>query len=120
MGTFQVEIEIGDPQGERWELVSATVGTKAAFAWAPRSLLEGLGVEVEKRITLRHLDGRLIKRDVGQTWLRIGDKSHVGTVVFGDKRDPVLVGTETLRDMQLRADLERERLVPATGVTSTQ
>ncbi len=118
MGTFQVEIEFGDPKGERWLRVPATAGTKAAFAWAPRSLLEELGVEVEKRITLRHLGGRLIKRDVGQTLLRIGDKTYAGTVVFGDKRDPVLVGSETLQGMHLRADLERERLVPAEGVSS--
>ncbi len=120
MGTFQVELEIGDPKGERWEKLSATVGTKAPFAWAPRELLEGLGLQPEKRVTLRHLDGRLIKRDVAQTPLRIGDKTAVGTVVFGDKRDPVLVGSSTLQDLQLAADLDRQKLVPATGVGSPQ
>ena len=119
MGTFQVEIEIGDPQGERWEKMSATVGTKAAFAWAPREVLEGLGVQPEKRISLRHLDGRLIKRDVAQTCLRIGDKAQIATVVFGDKRDPVLIGSSTLQDMGLTADLEKEKLVPAAGLISS-
>ena len=115
MGTFQVEIEIGDPQGERWEALSATVGTKSAFAWAPREVLEELGVHVEKRVSLRHPDGRLIKRDVGQTCLRIGDKAGAGTVVFGETRDPVLIGSDTLRDLQLKADIEKEKLVPAAG-----
>jgi predicted aspartyl protease len=120
MGTFQVELEIGDLQGERWERLSATVGTKAAFAWAPRELLEELGIQPEKRITLRHLDGRLIKRDVAQASLRIGDKTAVATVVFGDKRDPALVGSTTLQDLQLAADLDRQKLVPAAGVGSPQ
>ena len=111
MGTFQVEIEIGDPQGERWEKMTATVGTKVALAWAPRDVLEQLGVKPDKRISLRHLDGRLIKRDVAQTWLRIGDKAHVVTVVFGEKRDPALVGSETLQDMLLAADVDRGKIV---------
>jgi hypothetical protein len=113
MGTFQVEMEIGDPKGERWEKLSATVGTKAAFAWAPREVLEQLGVQPEKRISLRHLDGRLIKRDVAQVPLRIGDRTQTLTVVFGEKRDPVLVGSETLQALQLKAELDRERLVAA-------
>ena len=120
MGTFSVEIEIGDPQGERWAKLSATVGTKAGLAWAPREVLEGLGVQPEKRISLRHLDGRLIKRDVAQTWLRIGDKAQVVTVVFGEKRDSALVGSETLQEMLLAADLDREKIVPAAGVASAQ
>ena len=115
MGTFQVELEIGDPQGERWEKLQGTVGTKATFAWIPASVLEQLGVQPEKRVALRHPDGRLIKRDVGQTWLRIGDKSIVGTVVFGAERDPVLVGTDTLEGMLLKADLDKGKLAPAAG-----
>lgn len=111
MGTFQVELEVGDPQGERWEKLAATVGTKAANAWVPQPVLEKLGVQIEKRISLRHPDGRLIKRDVGQTSLRIGDKAIVGMVVFGGERDPVLVGSETLENMQLAADLAKEKLV---------
>lgn len=111
MGTFQVEVEIGDPQGERWEKLQGTVGTKAANAWVPQPLLEKLGVQIEKRVSLRHTDGRLIKRDVGQTQVRIGGKSITTTVVFGEKRDPVLVGHETLRELELQADLTKEKLV---------
>ena len=113
MGTFQVEIEIGDPHGERWEKLEATVGTKATLAWVPRHVLEGLGVQPEKRVPLRHLDGRLIKRDVAQTLLRLGEKKQVVTVVFGEKRDPILVGSETLQDMSLKADVDRGTIVKA-------
>ncbi len=111
MGTFQVEFEIADPQGERWEKLQGMVGTKAANAWVPQAVLDQLGVQIEKRVSLRHTDGRLIKRDVGQTQVRIGNKSIMTTVVFGEKRDPVLVGSETLRDLQLQADLTKEKLV---------
>jgi predicted aspartyl protease len=111
MGTFQVEFEIADPKGERWEKLSGTVGTKAANAWVPQPVLEQLGVQIEKRVSLRHTDGRLIKRDVGQTQVRIGDKSIMTTVVFGEKRDPVLMGRETLESLGLQADLAKEKLI---------
>ncbi len=119
MGTFQIEMEVGDPEGDRWEKVTATVGTKAALAWAPREVLEQLGVEPEKRISLRHLDGRLIKRDVAQAWLRISDNAKVVTIVFGEKRDSVLLGSETLQEMSLKADLDRGRIVPAAGAPAS-
>jgi hypothetical protein len=113
MATFDTEIEVGDPRGERWQTFTATVGTKAAFAWVPEPVLQELGVEVEKRVSLRHLDGRLIKRDVGQTKLRVGGQERIVTVVFGAKRDPVLVGSTTLEEMSLKADFTRSKVVPA-------
>jgi predicted aspartyl protease len=111
VGQFQIEFEVGDPKGEQWEKLSGTVGTKAANAWVPQPVLEKLGVHIEKRVSLRHTDGRLIKRDVGQTQVRIGDKPITTTVVFGEKRDPVLVGHETLEALGLQADLAKEKLV---------
>jgi hypothetical protein len=119
MGTFEIEIEVGDAQGERWDKLTATVGTKAVFAWAPRELLEGLGLQPAKRIPLRHLDGRLIKRDVVDTWLRLDDKSQIVTFVFGEKRDPALVGSETLQALGLSADLDKAKIVPASGVAAS-
>ena len=111
MGQFQVEFEIGDPNGGQWEKLSGLVGTKAANAWVPQPVLEQLGVQIEKRVSLRHTDGRLIKRDVGQTQVRIGDKVVTTTVVFGEKRDPVLMGHEALQALGLQADLAKEKLV---------
>ena len=116
MGTFQVEIEIGDPQGGRWEKVQGTVGTHATFALAPSSLLQRLGVQPERRISLRHPDGQLVERDAAQTWLRICEKSRIGIVVFGDEDESVLVGTNTLQGMLLEPDYEKETLVSVVGL----
>jgi hypothetical protein len=37
-------------------------------------------------------------------------------VVFGETRDPVLIGSDTLQNMLLKADLEKEKLVPTAGL----
>jgi predicted aspartyl protease len=44
MGTFRVEIEIGDAAGERWETVETLVDTGAMYTTAPAPLLRRLGV----------------------------------------------------------------------------
>lgn len=110
MGAFQTDFEISDPEGERWEALQGTVGLKPVNTWVPQSLLEKLGVQIEKRVSLRHTDGRLIKRDVGQTQVRVGDKSVLTTVVFAAERDPTLLGSETLTALGLQADLTKEKL----------
>ena len=43
MGTFNVQLEIGDPDGQRFETVEAMVDSGATFTFIPRSLLERLG-----------------------------------------------------------------------------
>jgi predicted aspartyl protease len=111
MATFQVEMEIAGLEGERWEKLDATVGTRATMAWAPQPVLESLGIQPEKRVSLRHLDGRLIKRDVAQARIRVGDKEVTATVVFGAARDPALVGSETLELLGLQANTQGQ-LVP--------
>ena len=44
MGTFNVEIEIGDAEGRRSDRVEALVDTGSTYLSLPRPLLEALGV----------------------------------------------------------------------------
>ena len=55
MGTFGVTIEIGDPQGQRFEAMNALVDTGATYTVVPASLLVRLSVtpyvwDTEERI----------------------------------------------------------------------
>ena len=42
MGTFQVAIEVGDPDGQRYETVEALVDSGATYTTMPESLLRRL------------------------------------------------------------------------------
>ena len=44
MGIFQVELEIGDPQGQHFETVDTLVDSGATYTTLPESLLRRLGV----------------------------------------------------------------------------
>jgi predicted aspartyl protease len=114
MGTFQVEIEVGDPKGERWERLSATAGTRAVFLVAPREFLERLGVKPRDRAPFRLPDGTLAKKDIGHTWVRIGSASVIAIVVFGSPDDAVVIGHNTLLGLGLEADTDKGQLAEAT------
>ena len=68
VGTFSVNIEIGNTEGTSFETLEALVDTGASFSWVPRDLLERLGVEAIDLWEFETADGRIIQRDVGRTW----------------------------------------------------
>ena len=112
MGTFQVDIEIGDAAGERYEPVSALVDTGSTYTVVPRPLLERLGVEPRERATFRLADGRTVEQDLGQTWLRIDGKSVITLVVFGAEDASPLLGAYALEGLLLAPDPVGRRLEP--------
>ena len=57
MGTFSVEIEIGDSARERWVTLDALVDTGSTMTSAPASLLRDLGVEPEGQRAFRVCPG---------------------------------------------------------------
>ena len=67
MDTFRVTIEIENPlrRGERRAVPGALVDTGAELTMVPRSVLEALGIAVEKILHLRTADGRVTRRDTG-------------------------------------------------------
>jgi carbon-monoxide dehydrogenase small subunit len=116
MGTFKVDVEIGDPQGERYEHVEALVDTGATYTVLPRPLLQRLGVEPHASATLRLADERVVEREVGQTWLRVGGRDVITLVVFADESAAPLLGAYALEGLLLAADPVGKRLVPVEGL----
>ncbi len=113
MGIFNTAIEIGNPSGSRFETISALVDTGASFTTLPGPFLYSLGVTPHDRFTFTMADGRQIRRDVGQTWIRIGDRSVITLVVFGDENVEPLLGAYSLQGLVLAVDPPNERLIPS-------
>ena len=116
MGTFKVEMEIGDPDGKRFEPVEALVDTGATYTTAPASLLRGLGIAPMSvgRFTLA--DGSQTERQIGQTWIRLNGESYIAPVVFADERSGPLLGAVTLEIFRLGVDPVSKRLIPVDGL----
>ena len=111
MGTFSKEIEIGTPDGSRYEKVTALVDTGASITAVPASMLEELGVTPHDQLTFALADGRRIQRDIGQTWIRIDGRAVITLVTFADESIQPLLGAYSLQGLMLAVDTPNERLV---------
>ena len=116
MGTFHVEVEIGDPEGLRYDRVEALVDTGATYTSVPRPLLDALGVVPFERVPFVLADGRHVERDVGHTWIRVGLRAVITLVVFTDPGSPPLLGAYALEGLRLAADPVARRLAPVPGL----
>ena len=116
MGTFRAILELGDPDGVSWEPVDALVDTGATYTTVPAALLERLGVRPLARAAFLLADGREIEQDIGQTWVRIGDRAVITVVVFAPDNAPVLLGAYALEGLRLAADPVGRRLVPVPAL----
>ena len=80
-----------------------------------RTLLERLGVPVERTVQSELADGRTVPTDVGRTFIRLEGQEFPTPVIFGEEGEPSLLGVITLEDALLAVDPHNERLVPVNA-----
>ena len=115
MGTFSAPISIGSPGGERWTQVDALVDTGASIASAPASVLRGLGVEPLRKERFTFAQGETREMDVGQTWVRVGDREVITLALFNEEGTEPLLGAHALEGVFMGVDPVGKRLVPVGG-----
>ena len=116
MGTFITSIEVGDPDGRRWQQVDVLVDSGATFTMLPRSLLENLDVRAQDKAPFELADGRSVELEVGETSVRIGHRVRTTLVIFADNGVQPLLGAYTLEAFLLAVDPVNRRLVPVSGL----
>lgn len=115
MGIFNVKLEIGNPQGERYEVVEAMVDSGSTYTTLPASLLQRLGVSPHDTRTFELADGSRIQRGFGRTWMRLEGKEDISPVVFWRYDVPPLLGAVTLEIFSLGIDPVNSRLIPVNS-----
>ena len=120
MGTFRTTIKIENPlkRGELRELPDTLVDTGAELTWAPRAVLEELGITRQKQLGFRTADGRAIYRDIGYAIVHAGGTETNDDVVFAEPGDMVLLGARSLEGLNLRVDPCSKQLVDAGPIVA--
>src|SRR5438045_3540763 len=115
MGTFRTTILIENAlrRGDTRSLPDTLVDTGAELTWAPRAVLESLGITREKTLGLRTADGRAVYRDIGYAIVHAGGTATNDEVVFAEPGDMVLLGARSLEGLNLRVDSRSRQLVDA-------
>ena len=116
MGTFWVDVDIGDPGNTRFESVNALVDTGATYTVMPASLLRSLGVAPVDHQSFILANGQRIHRDIGETSVRIDGRIRTTLVVFSEEEAHALLGAYTLEAFSLAADPVNRRLVPVDAL----
>ncbi len=110
MGT--VTVQVGNPQGNRFQDLDLIVDTGSTYTAVPRSILENLGVPVRRSLPSETADGRTIPVDVGTTIIKIqGIEIHT-PVIFAETNELSLLGVVSLEEAALAVDPVAQRLVP--------
>ena len=116
MGTFSVEIGIGRRDRDEWVTLDALVDTGVFVTSAPASLLRELGVEPMRKQEFELADGAMREMEVGQTWVRVGDREVITLVLFNDEGSMPLLGALTLEGVFMGVDPVHKQLVPIRAV----
>lgn len=120
MGTFQVEVQIGDTIAENWVSLSALVDTGATMTAVSASVLRQLGVEPTARKAFQFAQGEIRTMDIGYARLRVEDQEIITQVLFNDEGTPALLGAIALENAFLGVDPLARCLVPIHGLMMTQ
>ena len=118
MGLYRTTIEIQDLERRhpRHPLADTLVDTGSEYTWAPRAVLESLGIVVRRTQRFLVADGRAIERDIGYALVHAGGAEAPDLVVFAEPGDMILLGAHSLEGLNLKVDPVRKGLVPAGPV----
>jgi len=116
MGTFSVDVEIGDPEGREFVVVNALVDTGATYTALPESLLQRLGVRPRANRRFRLADGRVARLPLGVTAMRFMGEEWPVYVIFAPEDARPLLGATALEAFSLVVDPNEGRLVPADAL----
>lgn len=120
MGTFRTTVSIENPlrRGELRSLPDTLVDTGAELSWAPREVLESLGIKPEKHLGFRTADGRAVYRDIGYAIVHAGGTQTNDEIVFAEPGDMILLGARSLEGLNLRVDARTKQLIDAGPIVA--
>ena len=120
VGIFRTAIGIESllNRGRIHVLPDTLVDTGSEFTWAPRAVLESLGIGSERRQWFVIADGRRVERAVGFAIIHAGGIRTADDVVFAEDGDMTMLGARSLEGLNLRVDLVGKRLVEAGPIVT--
>lgn len=115
MGAFRttILIESTERRGELREVENALVDTGSEFTWAPRQVLEELGIRPEMTQRFVIADGRQLERQVGIAIVHAAGTKAPDYVTFAEPGDMIILGARALEGMNLHVDALKKQLLPA-------
>ena len=80
------------------------VDTGSTYTWIARALLEDLAVKPSTLRNFRTIDGRTLKREVGEVLMEYAKEQATRMVVFAEAGDAHVLGVDALEGLGLEVD----------------
>lgn len=110
---MRVQIVVVNPRtGGRSEEITALADTGATLTVIPGAILQRLGIQRLRKISLVLADGRRAGRDVGEAEVGVNGESVPCRIIFGESGDAALLGLTVLEQLGLAVDPVQRRLIP--------
>ena len=116
MGTFSVQVQVGDVQGDQWLDVEALVDTGATHTVIPQETAQALGIDRLETVPFQLADDRNVDYEVGEAKVRLGDRERTVLVVVGESGVGPLLGATTLELFNVAVDPVGRRLIRVPGL----
>ena len=116
MGTFTVQLQIGDLAGQQFIEVEALVDTGATYTSIPESTLTQLGIEIRESRSFELADERVVEYPVGYASIRLEQREVIALVVFAPPGSGSLLGATTLETAGFAVDPIHRRLIPVPAL----
>ncbi len=108
MGTFSIEIKIGDMDREQCITMDALVDAGAFLTSVPASVLRVLNVEPVGTRRVRFAQGEPRNMEIGYAWIRLEGKEAITQVLFNDGGTQPVLGRFILDGLFLEIDPETQ------------
>ena len=104
MGHTTARIKLSGPDLRKSREVELLVDTESTYTWIARTLLDELAVRPSTTRIIRTIDGRSLKRDVGEAIMEYAGERATRMVVFADFGDAEVLGVDALEGLGLEVD----------------
>ncbi len=86
------------------------VDTGSVYTWIPMHVLERLSVARTEEFSFTTIEGRKIRRGIGEALVEYNGSSRHCVVVFGKEGDASVVGVTALENLALEVDPSSKKL----------
>ena len=116
MGHTHANVKVYNRDLSRFMEVELLVDTGSTYTWISEGILGDLEIKPKRGRTFRAIDGRLLKRDVGEAVVECMDEQATTVVVFARKGDVEVLGVHTLEGLGLEVNPITKQLRKAEAV----
>ncbi|MEW5761049.1 MAG: hypothetical protein AB1779_09820 [Candidatus Thermoplasmatota archaeon] len=112
-GLSYVKMKIYNKEQSKFEEINLLVDSGSVYTWIYENTLKNLGIVPIGSRVFKTIEGRDIKRRIGEAVLEYEGEKRTNVVVFGNKNDAEVLGVVALENFGLEMDPITKKLKKA-------